>query len=300
MELYQIRSFIAVADALNLTRAARVTHQSPSAVSSQIKALESDLGVTLFQRNPRGMSLTPDGKILLASARTLEQAARDMSQTAGRLSRSLSGNLNIGINTDPGYLNLSGLSRWISRAMPKISMTYIETQTFSTPAMLFRGDIDLGFHFGEFKKTGLFSLPISQTRIRVVLPASFGPEFENATLSALVTLPWVWTRHACPFHMVFRQRLDREGLTLRTTADAVDENIVGELVKSGTGAALMRQDQAEMLVREGLAVFWDDPGFEILLALACLDKRREDRLMPAFFRAVNQFYETTSTPPSSP
>jgi len=69
MELYQIKSFIAVADALNLTRAARETHQSPSAVSSQIKALETDLGVILFKRSPKGMSLTPDGETLLTSAR---------------------------------------------------------------------------------------------------------------------------------------------------------------------------------------------------------------------------------------
>ena len=167
MELYQIRSFIAVADALNLTRAARETHQSPSAVSSQIKALETGLGVTLFKRGPKGMSLTPDGETLLASARTLDQA--------------------------------------------------------------------------------------------------------------------------CPFHRAFQKRLDREGLSLTATADAVDENIVEELVKSGTGAALMREDHAIKLVDRGRAVFWDDPGMEIPLAMACLRHRKDEKAVSAFFRAVQQF-----------
>ncbi len=291
MELYQIRSFIAVADALNLTRAAKATHQSPSAVSSQIKALETDLGVILFKRSPRGMSLTPDGQTLLASARTLDQAAREMSQKAGCLRQSLSGNLNIGINTDPGYLNLAGLSRWIGKIMPEVTLTYIETQTFATPAMLSQGNIDLGFHFGEFKDLGIFSFPISQTRIRVILPTSLGSEFKKAPLAEIVELPWVWTRHACPFHTAFQERLDREGLILTATADAVDENIVEELVKSGTGAALMRENQANKLVETGQAVFWDDPGMEIPLALGCLELRKDEKLMSAFFQAIKQFQD---------
>ncbi len=289
MELYQIKSFIAVADALNLTRAARETHQSPSAVSSQIKALEADLGVILFKRSPKGMSLTPDGETLLTSARTLDQAARDMSKKAGCLRKSLSGNLNIGINTDPGYLNLAGLSQWIGRTMPKVTLTYIETQTYATPAMLSQGDVDIGFHFGEFSDPGIFSFTISQARIRVILPASLGSEFKSTTLAELVKLPWIWTRHACPFHRTFQKRLDRENLSLTATADAVDENIVEELVKSGTGTALMREDQAMKLVEQGKIVFWDDPGMEIPLALACLDVRKDEKLMTAFFRAVKQF-----------
>ncbi|MCG8633275.1 MAG: LysR family transcriptional regulator [Desulfobacterales bacterium] len=289
MELYQIRSFIAVADALNLTRAARETHQSPSAVSSQIKALETGLGVTLFKRGPKGMSLTPDGETLLASARTLDQAARDMLKKAGNLRRSPAGNLNIGINTDPSYLNLSGLTRWIGRAMPEVSLTYIEAKTYTTPAMLGRGNIDIGFHFGEFKEPGIFSETFSQARIRVILPASLGPEFKHASLAGLVTLPWIWTRQACPFHRAFQKRLDRKGLSLKAMADAVDENIVEELVKSGTGAALMREDHAIKLVDRGRAVFWDDPGMEIPLAMACLRHRKDEKAVSAFFRAVQQF-----------
>jgi len=106
-----------------------------------------------------------------------------------------------------------------------------------------------------------------------------------------VKLPWIWTRHACPFHRTFQKRLDRENLSLTATADAVDENIVEELVKSGTGAALMREDQAMKLVDQGKVVFWDDPGMEIplALALACLEGRKDEKLMSAFFRAVKQF-----------
>ncbi|HCY86193.1 MAG TPA: LysR family transcriptional regulator, partial [Desulfobacteraceae bacterium] len=195
MELYQIRSFIAVADALNLTRAAKNTHQSPSAVSAQIKALETELGIALFQRSSRGMALTQEGEHLLASAKKLDRVAGDMTREAEMLRQTLTGNLNIGINTDPGYLKLSGLTRWIAETLPNISLTYIETQTFSTPDLLRQGSIDLGFHFGAFGTPEIFSLPVSGTRIRVVLPASLAEGHVHTDLAGLVALPWVWTRH---------------------------------------------------------------------------------------------------------
>ncbi len=297
MELYQIRSFIAVAEALNLTHAAKATYQSPSAVSSQIKSLENEFGVVLFKRSTKGMTLTPEGEDLLISAKKLDGAAKDLSGKASRLSQTLSGTVNIGINTDPGYLNLSGLSQWMSEALPKVTLTYIETQTYSTPGILKKGTIDLGFHFGQFNELGIHSLILAKSRIRVVLPAGKTSGLANSPLAELVKFPWVWTRHACPFHSAFQERLDRENLKLKATADAVDEKIVEELVKSGTGAALMREDQALKLVDNGWAVFWDGPEdaqfndavMEIPLCLACLDNRKGERLITAFLSAIEKF-----------
>ncbi len=53
MELYQLRTFVAVAEAQNLTRAAQRLNASGPAVSAQIKALEEELGVDLFARTAR-------------------------------------------------------------------------------------------------------------------------------------------------------------------------------------------------------------------------------------------------------
>ena len=68
MELYQLRSFATVAELGHLTRAADRLHVSQLALSAQIKALEDELGVPLFDRGPTGMTLTPAGKRLLPDA----------------------------------------------------------------------------------------------------------------------------------------------------------------------------------------------------------------------------------------
>ena len=77
MELYQLRGFAAVAETGHLTRAAERLHLSQPALSAQIKALEDELGVPLFERLPSGMELTPAGRSLLPEAQKVVAAAQE-------------------------------------------------------------------------------------------------------------------------------------------------------------------------------------------------------------------------------
>ena len=71
MELYQLRTFLTVAELGNLTQAAVVLHLSQPAVTAQIKALEEELGLPLFERVDGGVTLTRAGSHLLDEAREL-------------------------------------------------------------------------------------------------------------------------------------------------------------------------------------------------------------------------------------
>lgn len=286
MELYQLKSFVSVAESGNLTRSAREMNISLSALSTQIKSLETTLNIQLFVRGPKGVRLTKKGKVLLKKAQKVMQAAGQMVRAARELETAVSGTLNIGINTDPGFLKISDISRLMGKAYPHVSLSFIESQTVDTIKMLQSKEIDVGFHYGTMKEAAVHSIFLSTVSICIVLPEKWSKVHMDASLETISRLPWVWTRHGCPFHTALKARFDSQGLELNQVTDAVEENIVRELVKSGTGLALMRKDEALDLETQGCAAVWRGFELEIPLGVACLDSRKTEPVINGFLTGI--------------
>lgn len=109
MNLRHLRCFVAVGEELHFGRAARRLHVEQSPLSRTIRQLEADLGVTLLERMPRSVCLTPAGQVFLEEARrvllTLEQARTK----ARAVAAGLQGTLRIALTGCAGQVRLPAL-----------------------------------------------------------------------------------------------------------------------------------------------------------------------------------------------
>jgi DNA-binding transcriptional LysR family regulator len=170
VEFGQLRSFVVVAEELHFRRAADRLHLAQPSVSKQIRTLEAELGVQLFDRNRRGATLTAAGEALLTEARELlvraDQAAANTRATGtgerGRLRLSLTRSLTGGI---AGAI----LDEYRAR-YPEVQIELSVGNTMLHVEQLHAGDIDVGFVRPPLEDPGLEELPLGREPMVCVLP----------------------------------------------------------------------------------------------------------------------------------
>ena len=258
MEIYQLRTFVAVAAEGNLTRAAERVFTSPPAVSAQLKALEDELGVRLFDRTTRGMALTAPGERLLAEARRTIAAAQAMQATAAQLRGHARGPVRMGTVSDPVSLRLGDVFVRLAERHPHVALQLQQSVSLRAVQAVRRGDLDCAYVLNEHPAlAGLDVVRLQPCEIAIVLPARLAGAERPATLAQVLALPWVTTPPDCGLRLQLERLFAEAGVALPAGVMADSEGAVRSLVASGLGAGLMRRDQAEDAVRAGEGVVWD-------------------------------------------
>jgi LysR family transcriptional regulator, hydrogen peroxide-inducible genes activator len=140
--LRQLQYVVAVATTKSFRGAAALCHVSQPSLSSQIAQVEGALGVPLFERDRRGVLLTPAGTALIERAQTLLRAADDLVTTSQHFADPLAGTLRIGvIPTISPYL-LPEIAPVLRKAFPRLSLIYREDKTSVLVDTLEQGELD--------------------------------------------------------------------------------------------------------------------------------------------------------------
>src|SRR5687767_996440 len=103
MELRQLRYFVAVAEELSFSRAAKRIHISQPPLSRQVSGLERELGVRLLERNHHSVSLTAAGAVFLHHARDVLSGVENAASTARRAAQGEIGSLALGFGGSAAY-----------------------------------------------------------------------------------------------------------------------------------------------------------------------------------------------------
>src|SRR5262249_21379247 len=127
MELRHLRYFVAIAEERSFTRAAERLWVAQPGLSTQIRRLEAELGVQLFDRHTRGVELTGAGELFLERARTALAAADIASSTGHDLADGLVGSVRLGVVSGAGWTGTSALLGEFCRERPAVELTVVES-----------------------------------------------------------------------------------------------------------------------------------------------------------------------------
>jgi DNA-binding transcriptional LysR family regulator len=126
MELRHLRYFVAIAEERSFTRAAERLWVAQPGLSTQIRRLEAELGITLLKRHTRGVDLTEAGELFLTRARVALAAADTASATGRDLEAGVVGSVRLGIASGAQWRPAADLLRRFSRERPGVEVTVLE------------------------------------------------------------------------------------------------------------------------------------------------------------------------------
>ena len=143
MELRHLRYFVAVADTGAFSRAAIRLNITQPALWRQVHALETELGIRLFERAGRRVRLTGDGEGLLRRSRDLLAAAEQLGHHADALRGGDVGTLRVGASPQVMQTVLAPFLARYLRTRPRVEVHLVEEGGARLPALVERGDVDI-------------------------------------------------------------------------------------------------------------------------------------------------------------
>ncbi|MGW2865484.1 LysR family transcriptional regulator [Streptomyces sp. NPDC001205] len=153
MELRTLRYFVAVAEELHFGRAATRLHMSQPPLSRAIRQLEGEIGATLLDRSPAGVTLTPVGAVLLEEARALLDRAERLRVRVAAAAGAAT--LTVGILGDGGDRAALRLADSYRRRHPRVEVRVRETDLTDPTCGLHAGLVDVALTRAPFDETGL-------------------------------------------------------------------------------------------------------------------------------------------------
>lgn len=290
MELYQLRSFVAVAREGNLTRAAGRLFASQPTVSAHIKTLEDEFGLRLFERGPRGMTLTEAGRALLEDAHAVLQAHRGLQDRATSLRGEIRGNLKIGFVSDPEVLKLTALLHWMTAHHPGVALHLRKGVSGQVREEILNGVVDGGYIIGPVREMQLATMRLRDLVFRLAIPAAWHPQVESHGWPALLAQPWVLTGPQSFCKEMAETLFLQQGTRPPKTLDVDDESTSCQLIAAGMGAGLLREEKAQSLAETGQVFLWPEARHSAALHFAYRRDRERDPLVQAVLTGLREIH----------
>jgi DNA-binding transcriptional LysR family regulator len=292
MELRHLQTFRAVARASSFTRAATELGYVQSAVTGHIKALERELGVSLFDRVGRTTVLTEAGEHLLGYAERIEDLVLEATTAVGG-STEPAGPVRISAPEVLCAHRLPIMIRDLLRQFPKIRLLFRANPTGALDAALARAlanrEVDLAFVLEEqlHVRAPLAAEPLAEEPLLVVAASSHPLARERAVSARhLDGMPMLLTEPGCRYRSVLEKALADVGAHVDIVGEFTSSETIKRCVEAGSALGVLAAVSVAAEIADGtiVALPWEGPDLRIRTYVAW-DTRRS--ISPAMTAVIH-------------
>lgn len=246
MELYQLRSFVVMADEMHVGRAAKRLHLAQPTLSRQLAALERDLGLPLFSRVRRRLRLTTTGEVFLGRVREILRQTDEAAQEARRADRGELGTLRLGYVQSAIYEAVPRLVERFRTACPDVRVEVQAMTTLRQIDGLRSNELDAGLLRPQQPSDdllgGLTTRVLTRGTWQAVLPAAHPlAGSPHVALAALAAEPFVLyaREEGSTGRDTILAHCARAGFAPRVVQEATDAQTIVALVAAKLGVSLL-------------------------------------------------------------
>jgi DNA-binding transcriptional LysR family regulator len=279
MELRQLRYFIKVAETLHFSQAAEQLHIAQQPLSFQIKQLETELGLKLFERTTRSVKLTPAGEALLVEVKAgLGRIERGV-ELAQHIAQGREGKISIGCTNNIIYNLMPPIFREFRKSFPLIEVVLAEQSDLQTlESKLFNEEIDFGIiELIGANVPGLIYEPFYTENGVIALPRDHPlARLKALSLRELKNQPFVMFSRR-EQHEVFDLVISlcqQAGFSPVIVQEAATTSAIISLVASGMGVSLVTNGFSDFHTDEVAYRPLIEPSLEIEVALIWKEGRQ--------------------------
>lgn len=283
--LERLRVFHAVAQAESFTKAAESLHLTQSGISKHIKAMEEELGVALFDRVGKKVSLTQAGEILYEATQEVLGSVASAEQRIQELTGLGRGRLRVGASFPVGLYVLPRVLAAYRKEHPAIEITLAIATTANIEAKVRDNKIDFGLVSADVHHPNLLTFAFMTDELVVIVP----PEHKwanrrNIKAQELVDETFIFAARGAGARVTVEERLKAKGVALTNTLDFVNAEGVKHAVEAGLGVSVQPRGIVQREVEAGTlnAVRLADMDPEIQYVYICRKKQIPSSAQKAF------------------
>jgi len=304
VDLKQLQVFSEVAAAGSLSKAAVSLSVSQPLITRYVRGLEEELGVELFFRNGRGVTLTEAGRLLKQHADDIISALSRARSEMSAFQLNPAGKLVVGVPPSVGTVLTVPLVKKMKNEYPNIALQVIEGFSGHVFEWLLHGRIDAAVLYGSPNHPSVLTEPLVEDELFMLGPARYPAEMPKGRLSLdwFAKLPMIIPSRPHGLRRLLDDVLVDHGVEPRIELELEAMPSALLLVEEGVGFTVLPYASVHHLVEQGRISCWPfDPPVTRTLLLATSNQRPMSMTMRSMLRTVRkEVRDIISTQPWRP